>query len=472
LLGASVAARSIRAGELNATDLIRACLDRIDRFDALVRAWVLVDRHAALLQADRVATAVVAGRSIGALAGVPVGVKDIFNTRDMPTQMGSPIWADFHPGNDARVVHYLRMADAVIPGKTVTAEFAVHAPGPTRNPHNIEYMPGTSSSGSAVAVATGMVPISIGTQTAGSIIRPASYCGVFGFKPSFGLLPRTGSLKTTDSLDTVGMFARDLDDLKLLFEIMRVHGRDYPLAEVALNDPARQSKPEARPWRIALVRGPKWDEAEPYARDALMQAGRRIANAPDVVVEDVEIQELADAHEIHSRIYDRALAYYFKEEFKKHTLVSAVMYEIIERGNRLSLEDYTAALDQQHRIAQRLDDILARDYDVIVTLSTGGEAQRGLDRVDRPDTCLIWTLAHLPAISLPAFRGPLGLPMGLQVVARRYSDHLLLQCARLLCEVLLVPQGRELVVDPSAQPVTRSDGVTQRSAPPDLATRS
>jgi Asp-tRNA(Asn)/Glu-tRNA(Gln) amidotransferase A subunit family amidase len=323
------------------------------------------------------------------------------------------------------------MADGVVVGKTVTAEFAVHAPGPTVNPHNPDFAPGTSSSGSAAAVAANMVALALGTQTAGSTIRPASYCGVYGFKPSFGLIPRTGALKTTDSLDTVGLFARAIDDVELLFNVVRVHGPDHPISHALLNDPRRQTRGD-RPWRIAVFRGPKWSAAEPYARQALTEFASGLARHRGLIIEELEIPELETAHEVHATIYDRTLAYYFAEEFKQHTLISPLIYEIIDRGNRISPEAYQASLNEQSRLSRRLDEIFATGPDVILNLSAGGEAPKGLSTADRPDNCLIWTLTGVAAVSLPIFRGPNGLPFGLQIVARRYSDFLLLDFVKWL----------------------------------------
>ena len=215
-----------------------------------VHAWVYFNEELWLKKLDSVLEN--HPEKFSDLLGVPVGIKDIFNTIDMPTCMGSPIWNGFTPGNDARVVHNLKFQGAITAGKTVTAEFAVHAPNETRNPWNTEHSPGTSSSGSAAAVAAGMVPLAIGTQTAGSIIRPASYCGVYGFKPSFGTLPRTGILKTTDTLDTIGLFATNVDDCKLLFDAMRVKGLDYPNVNNNLESTDFQKK-IAQKWKIGIV---------------------------------------------------------------------------------------------------------------------------------------------------------------------------------------------------------------------------
>lgn len=418
-------------GKCTVSEIAAHCRQQIERVDGSIHAWVHVNAMLIESNVEALENKLRTGRSAGALFGIPIGVKDVFNTRDMPTQMGSPIWHGFHPGNDARVVHYLRMADALVFGKTVTAEFAVHAPGPTCNPHNLAHSPGTSSSGSAAAVSCRMVPIALGTQTAGSILRPASYCGVYGFKPSFGLIPRTGTLKTTDTLDTIGGFARSVEDISMLFDTIRVRGRDFPISEKALNDPHRREKPAHRPWRIGLVKGPKWHDAEPYARTALESYAQRLAKHPVIQaeVEEVELPAGFDrVHDTHSTIYDKTLAYYFQREFEKRSLVSTTMNEIVARGLKLTLQDYELALEKQRELAAALDASFEK-YDFLLGLTTGGEALKGLDSVDRPDNCLIWTFCGVPALNLPVFAGPLGLPFGAQLVSRRYNDYLLLNFA-------------------------------------------
>jgi Asp-tRNA(Asn)/Glu-tRNA(Gln) amidotransferase A subunit family amidase len=440
-LGAVQMATAVRSGRLSSTEIANACLGQIDRWDGTIKAWEHLEPAAALATAAAVDAKVAAGAEVGLLAGVPIGIKDIFNVNGMPCEMGSPIWKGFRPGNDARVVHYLRLADAVFPGKTVTAEFAVHAAGATENPHRPGFIPGTSSSGSAAAVAAYMVPAAIGTQTAGSIIRPASYCGVYGFKPSFGAVARTGMLKTTDTLDTVGWFARHLEDIALLFDIMRVKGRDYPILETALGDRTRQERTPGRPWRVGLVRGPKWATAESATRESIEALARQLATVPEVELVEAPAPELlGEAHEIHSIIYDRALAYYFKEEFQQHTLVSKQIYEIVERGNDLTLSDYQGALARQSKVAQAMDRLFLDGYDVLLDMATAGEALEGLATVDRPDHALIWTLCGLPAVSVPLLQGPTGLPLGAQFVARRYNDLRLLNFLDWLSQHGVLPQ--------------------------------
>ena len=438
-LDATAAIQRIKQREIKVCDLLQSCLKRIEVVEPVVEAWAHLGPEIAIKNAEKIDADLEEGLSSGPLAGIPIGIKDIFNTYDMPTQMGSPIWKDFTPGNDARVVHYLRKAQAVILGKTVTAEFAVHTPGPTRNPHNPAYMAGTSSTGSAVAVAASMVPLSIGTQTAGSTIRPASYTGIFGFKPSFGLLPRTAMLKTTDSLDTIGMFARSVRDLRLLFNVMRVKGVDYPIHQKVFSDADRLVK--SGTWQVGLVKGPKWDQAESYVRDHLLAFAERLDRCKNIHVEKIDLPDrISTVHNIHEIIYDRTLAYYFQEEFKQETLVSQTMYEIIRHGNEISLDAYKKALEDQNQISREFDQFLVENgIDILLDISTGGEALKGLDSVDRPDHCLIWTFCGFPAINLPVFSGPNQLPFGAQIVSRRYNDYLLLSFAEDLCQLGVIP---------------------------------
>jgi len=355
----------------------------------------------------------------GVLSGIPVGIKDIFNTKDYPTEMGSPLWKDFRPGNDARVVYNIKRAGGLVAGKTVTAEFAVHSLGKTLNPHDISRNPGTSSSGSAVAVATGMVPIALGSQTAGSIIRPASYCGVYGFKPSFGLIPRTGTLKTTDSLDTLGFFTSRVEDLETVFNVLRVHGDNYPISNAILSDDKRQK--QSRPWKVALL---DWKLSEMYARKDLF-AWTAIISDDMEIVEAKLPSEMERCHEIHATIYNSALSHYFQNEAKKKELVSPILYEMIENGRHISKEQYIKALNDQEELISIMDEFMS-NYDIGLCLSTVGEAPLR-EEIEKDDQCLMWTLCHLPTLNLPVFKSPNGLPFGAQVFGRKYNDLLLLR---------------------------------------------
>ena len=379
-------------------------------------------------------------KNIRALEGIPIGVKDIFNTKEFTTEMGSPLWKNFTPGNDARVIYYIRTAGGVVPGKTETAEFAVHTLGNALNPHNTKRTPGTSSSGSAIAIALGMVPIALGTQTAGSIVRPASFCGVYGCKPSFGLIPRTGVLKTTDSLDTIGYFAAHFEDLERMFDVVSVHGPNYPVSYNAFKDKKRQEKPPNRPWRVAIVRTHTWKDAAPYAQKSLIDYAKKLSKVNDIEIFDVELpEEMKKAHEIHSTIYDKTLSYYFKDEFKKSELVSRIMNDLIRHGNEITPTQYRQALKEQEKLIHAMDGFF-KNYDILISLSTASEAPLR-NEIEQPDPALMWTMTHLPVISAPLFVSPNGLPFGAQIVARKYNDPLLFNFCNYLLSSGLLPKG-------------------------------
>jgi Asp-tRNA(Asn)/Glu-tRNA(Gln) amidotransferase A subunit family amidase len=339
--------------------------------------------------------------------------------------MGSSLWKGYTPGNDARVVFNLKYEGGMVAGKTVTAEFAVHEPGPTRNPHDLRYYPGTSSSGSTVAVACGMVPVALGTQTAGSIVRPASYCGVYGFKPTFGLIPRTGVLKTTDTLDQIGWFARNIADIELLFDVLRVRGQNYPYV-YNLIDRKPDSFFTRKKWRLVLLEHPKWEFAETYAKKAIGSFVDRLERSKKIEVVTKKLPIDFDmAHDVHDTIYNKTLAYYFKEEHKQKQLVSPVLSNLIEKGNGITPHQYLEALEKQVYLRESLNSFIKRSGDLFITLSTSGEASLFESPEDKPDSCLIWSLCGSPALSVPIFKGPNKLPFGLQVVALPYFDKLI-----------------------------------------------
>ena len=430
-----------RDGSLTPDDVATWCERAYELMEPRCHAWESFDAGKLREQAAAATARLRGGAAPRALEGIPLGVKDIFNTADLPTQMGSPLWRGFTPGNDARVLYDARRAGVVIPGKTVTAEFAVHALGKTLNPHDAEVNPGTSSSGSAVAVAAGMVPVALGTQTAGSIVRPASFCGVWGCKPSFGLIPRTGMLKTTDSLDTVGFFVAHASDLQRVLDAIRVHGRDYPISHAALSDERRQAAPEGRPWRVAVVLPPSVAPyVAGYAQDALREWTARLGADTRFSLQQPQLPEgMEQSHEVHAAIYDRSLAYYFKEEFQRAELISPMMNELIVAGQKITPAAYEEALARQVTLARRMDAFFA-DCDVLVTLSTAGEGPLRTE-VEPPDSALMWTLAHLSVVSAPAFVSPHGRPFGLQLVARRYNDPLLFRFVEELVGKGLLPPG-------------------------------
>lgn len=416
--------KKIEQKELSPKDLLDAAIENITKFEKQYLAWEVHQDHD---WTPPSAKNPMDGHLLpeALLKEIPIGVKDIYNTHDFPTQMGSSLWKGFTPGNDARAVYNLKRQGAVVVGKTVTAEFAVHALEKTKNPWDETKTPGTSSSGSAVAVSLGQIPFATGTQTAGSIIRPASFCGVYGMKPSFGTIPRTGMLKTTDSLDTLGFFVLHQEDLRRGFDSMRISGKDYPISDAALCDKSRQKKPDSRKWKVAFVHTHTWDKTPVYAKDAIESFITQLKTDTGVDVIESELpKEMGRAHIVHEKIYNKALSYYFQNEYKQAEQVSPVMNDLIQKGNRISVTDYQSAINEQMEMIYKMDDYF-KDIDVVISLSTAGEAPPR-EITELPDPALMWTLTHLPAVSVPTFSSPNGLPFGMQVVARKYNDYLLL----------------------------------------------
>jgi Asp-tRNA(Asn)/Glu-tRNA(Gln) amidotransferase A subunit family amidase len=434
-LGAAAAARQLRERKITAEELTRACLARIEAREAEVQAWAFLDPEHALKQARAADEHRKRGRPLGPLHGMPVGVKDIVDTADMPTENGTVLHAGRRPRHDAMLVSLLRAAGAVILGKTVTTELAVYSPNKTRNPHRADHTPGGSSSGSAAAVADGMVPLAIGTQTNGSVIRPASFCGVYGFKPSHGLIPRTGVLTQSPPLDTVGVMAADLEGLALLAEVlMAFDARDpasRPRARPPLLDVLRAAPPV--PPTLAFVRSPVWDQA---AEDT--KAG--FAELADVLGERVEEVALPasfdDAIVLHRTIMEADLAKNFAREYERgRDRLSARLCAMIEAGQRVLAVDYNRALERATALNAALDELFTR-YDAILTPAAPGEAPNGLDSTGSPVFCTTWTLCGVPAVTLPLLTGASGMPIGVQLVGAKDDDARLLRAARWLIETV------------------------------------
>ncbi|HSB68802.1 MAG TPA: amidase [Candidatus Methylomirabilis sp.] len=430
-MSAVAAAQAIRRGDLSSERLVRDCLERIASLEPRVQAWAFLDPVYALTQARAADRAGAQGRPLGPLHGVPVGVKDIFDTADMPTQNGTVLHAGRQPAEDAMAVSLLRAAGAIILGKTVTTELAVYSPGKTTNPRDPRYSPGGSSSGSAAAVAAGMVPLAIGSQTNGSVIRPAAYCGIHGFKPTQGLISRHGALAQSWHLDHVGVFARALQDVALLAgELMVFDPRDSamrPRARPRLAEVLSQVPPV--PPRLAFVESPFWDQA---AEDTRAQFAGLTARL-DAHVEAVELPPaLAEAAAIHRTILEADLARSFAAEYERGAgQLSGMLRAMIERGQRTLAMEYGRAVAALPRLIRELDPIFDR-FDAILTPAATSQAPLGLESTGSPIFCTIWTLCGLPAITLPILRGASGLPMGAQVVGRRLDDARLLRTARWL----------------------------------------
>ncbi|MFQ5785817.1 MAG: amidase [Alphaproteobacteria bacterium] len=434
-IGAVEAVARLKRGEIRSVDLVEACLERIAERDAEVGAWAHLDREFALQQARACDADREVGGGHGPLHGLPVGVKDIFDTRGLPTENGTAIDAGRQPTKDCTVVGLLKEAGAVIMGKTVTTELAVYAPGKTRNPHNPEHTPGGSSSGSAAAVAAGMAPLAVGTQTNGSVIRPASYCGVYGFKPTHGRISRHGVLAQSRPLDTVGVFARSIADLALIGEpLMAFDDRDpdmRPASRPRLVGTAAEEPPVTP--ALAFVKSPVWDQAEDDAKDAFAELAEALAEDCD----EVTLPQPFDAAvELHRTVMLADLAKSFAGYYQRgKDELSAILREMIEDGQKVLAVDYNRAVEWIEVLNAGLDRLFER-YDAVVTPATTGEAPPGIETTGSPVFCTLWTYCGTPAVTLPLLVGARGLPIGVQLVGRRGDDARLLRTARWLVERL------------------------------------
>jgi Asp-tRNA(Asn)/Glu-tRNA(Gln) amidotransferase A subunit family amidase len=411
-LSAADAVARLHSGALTAEQLTRDCLDRIEA-RAEVKAWTHLDPDHALAQAraaDR------AGRP-GLLAGLPIGVKDVIDTFDMPTQHGSPIYRGNRPFADAACVALTRMAGGTILGKTVTTEFANRFPGATVHPHNPAHTPGGSSSGSAAGVADFQVPLGFGTQTGGSTIRPSAFCGVIGYKPSFGEFSRVGIKLQCQNLDTLGLICRSLDDISLM--------------RAALIDmPHRKVDRAAGAPRIGLCRTPLWDVADGATQTLIETTAGKLA-AGGARVSEVEFaapfRGIAGHHQ--RVFYYEAAHNYAYEHLEHRELVSQTLLDtVLDPGRAISISDYIEALETAEAFRAHLDDIFGA-VDVLLTPSAPGEAPEGHGSTGNSAFNSIWTLAWTPCVTLPAGTGPKGLPLGIQLVGQRFADERLLDVA-------------------------------------------
>jgi Asp-tRNA(Asn)/Glu-tRNA(Gln) amidotransferase A subunit family amidase len=429
-LSASDAARLIRDGVISSAQLVDACLARIQAVDPDVQAWVFLDPDHARAQAAAADEYRLTGRPLGPLHGVPVGVKDIIDTADMPTENGSVLHTGRTPSRDATVVSMLRAAGAVIMGKTVTTEFAAYAPGKTRNPHNAAHTPGGSSSGSAAAVAAGMVPVAIGSQTNGSVIRPAAFCGVYGFKPTRGLIPRSGVLPLCRSLDTLGVFARSVEDVALVTEqLVGFDERDpdsQPRARIPFRDMAAEEPPITP--LLAFVKTSRWDRTDPDTREAFAALMDALGS-----VDEVELIQSAEALEWHRQIMEAEMAASLDREWTTgRDRLSDALRTQLGRGREITAVDYQLARRRAEAFADGLAELFQERCDAILTPSAPGPAPLGLESTGDPSFCTLWTLAGMPALTLPLLNAANGMPIGVQLVGPRHGDARLLRTARWL----------------------------------------
>ena len=412
-LSATSAARKLAAREITAQALLADCIERIAEREPDVRAWTFLDTDAAMRRARALDGQVASGL----LHGLPIAVKDLFDTFDMPSCYGSPIYRGNRPAWDAACVALARAAGAIVVGKTVTTEFATFHPGPTCNPRNLKHTPGGSSSGSAAAVADWMVPLAFGSQTAGSIVRPAAFCGVVGYKPTFGMVPRVGVKMISDTLDTIGALARSVPDVAL-FVAALADRRDLVI----------DAPPDEVP-RIGLCRTHEWHRAQPESVDVFEQTGRRLRDAGADVREVTLPPPFANLVEAQSTIMVREVATSLAHENLAHrAALSEEMTRMIDAGLAVSPEQYDAARSLTRTCRAMLPAVF-KELDVLVAPSTRGEAPEGIAATGDPLFNRIWTLLHVPVVHLPVGRGPNGLPVGVTVVGAVGADRATLRAA-------------------------------------------
>lgn len=431
-LSAAEAASAIRTGTLTSVQLTSACLDRIAARDLAVQAWAHLIPEVALSQARAADAARADGAKLGALHGVPVGIKDIVDTLEWPTENGTAVFKGRKPAQEAEAVTQLKAAGAVILGKTVTTELAFYGPGKTRNPHNRAHTPGGSSSGSAAAVADFQVPLAVGTQTAGSIIRPASYCGVFGFKPTFGAISTKGVLSQSPPLDTIGGYARTAGDIALLIEAMG--GPAVDRVHPAMGEGARGAP------RFAFVKSPAW----PMGDEAMQLAILDLVTTLGGSVEEIDLPvafEATGGLQRAVQFHDIAASYGPILDQNPGEL-SAKLIEVIGEGRSVVASEYAVACARRDGLYAALSDVFAR-FDAILTPAASGPAPEGLASTGSPAFNFLWTYLGCPTVSVPILAVN-GLPLGVQLVGPRNGDANLMAAAHWLAEE--VPAIQEFTV--------------------------
>ncbi len=431
LLSALEIIEKTKKGEISSVEVAKSFIDRIEKFENKIKAWAFFDKKFFLEKAQEKDEWRLSGKPLGPLHGLPVAIKDIFKTEDMPTQYGTPIRENYQSRDDAKVVSILRSAGAIIMGKTVTTELAYFDPGKTTNPHDYSRTPGGSSSGSAAAVASFMAPIAIGSQTNGSTIRPASYCGVVGYKPTYGLVSRDGALAQSFLLDQVGVIARNVEDVALCSSVIIKKDLEdkstisYP-TEDFLN--RVQAKPFFEP-QLIFIATSKWKNLDDDAKKDFEKFLKKIDKQVTIYSNPSYFEKIFDYHKI---IHETDMAYNFLSTYEKHKKkIGKKMIEAIERGLSYKAKDYAEAVDQMAIIYDTFKEAF-HHYHAIITPATTGYAPKGLSYTGSPEFCTTWTYLGMPAITLPLIEGSAKLPLGVQLVGEKLDDTRLLQTANWL----------------------------------------
>jgi Asp-tRNA(Asn)/Glu-tRNA(Gln) amidotransferase A subunit family amidase len=419
--------QSIKKGEITSEELVKSYIEQIKKKEKDVEAWEFFDEEFVLSQAKKLDSLHQSGKH-GDLHGIPVGIKDIFDTEDMPTTDGTEIHKKNPSLSDCTVVSKLKQAGAIIMGKTVTCELAYYSPGKTKNPHDLSRTPGGSSSGSAAAVASHMVPLAIGSQTNGSVIRPASYCGVIGYKPTKGLISRHLVLQISRALDQVGIFSNSIEDAALISEQIIGHDKQDP--DTSLNPrpkllAASRQKPPMEPL-LAYIKLPFMDKLDEDVMEGFNEVKDELKGQINEIELPAGFDGIPDWHKI---IMESDMARSFSEEYKKSkNKLSDKIVEAIERGMKYSSVEYNEAFSKIE-VANTYFKQFFHDYDAILTPSANGEAPKGLESTGDPIFSTIWTYCGMPSISLPLLQGKNGLPVGVQLVSSLYDDERLFRNA-------------------------------------------
>ncbi len=420
--------QSLKKGEFTCEELVTNYIDHINKYEKNVEAWEFFDESLILKQAKKLDQDHQLGKVQGDLHGVPVGIKDIFDTGDMPTTDGTEIHKENPSWNDCTVVSKLKQAGAIIMGKTVTTELAYYSPGKTKNPHDPTRTPGGSSSGSAAAVASHMVPLAIGSQTNGSVIRPASFCGVVGYKPSKGLISRHLVLQISRALDQIGVFSNTLDDAALISEQLFGYDKQDPDTSISAKPKllvASKQKPPMKPL-FAYIKLPFMNELDDNTKEVFDELKDSLKGGVDEIELPDGFKGIPNWHKI---IMESDMARSFSEEYtKSKDKLSDTIIETIERGLKYTAVEYNDALSKIDAANSYFNQFFY-DYDAILTPSAVGEAPKGLKSTGNPIFCTIWTFCGMPCITLPLLQGKNGLPIGVQLVSSLFDDERLFRNA-------------------------------------------
>ena len=430
-LPVSKIANKIRNSELSSVDLCKFYIEQVKRFEKDIKAWAYYDEKLFLEKAEEADKHRKSGKPMGPLHGIPVALKDIIGTYDMPTECGTVLRKGKTQSQDAEIVDLLKSAGAIIMGKTATSELAFLSPPATRNPHDYSRTPGGSSSGSAAVIASHMAPLSIGSQTGGSVIRPASYCGVVGYKPSYGLISRNGVLRTSFNLDHVGVFGKTVEDVALLAKVLikkdsydeaTVHYSSEYMLEECKKDPLFEPK-------FIFYKTDSWKKIDKKSRDAFEYFIKIFKNNIEIFDTPSYFKDIDKYHRI---IHDTDLANNFQVYFKKsRNKLSKEMQSAISRGMKNSAKDYLDAVDFMKRSYESYKEVF-EDYHGVISPCSTGVADKGLKSTGSADFNRVWSYMHTPAISLPLLQGENNLPLGVQLIGDKYDDHRFLSTARWL----------------------------------------